>query len=56
VSGERESSLADPHGGPAATDLENKLEKHIFSAGKYFYRTYVKLKVGGKYVVDMIKY
>jgi hypothetical protein len=27
VSGERESSLADPHGGPAATDNERKLRE-----------------------------
>jgi hypothetical protein len=26
VSGERESSLADPHGGPAATGKQQKLE------------------------------
>jgi hypothetical protein len=25
VSGERESSLADPHGGPAATDMSGEL-------------------------------
>jgi hypothetical protein len=29
---------------------ENKLEKHLFSAWIYFYRTYVKLKVEGKYL------
>jgi hypothetical protein len=37
-------------------NYENKLEKQLFSSGKNFYRTYVKLKVEGKYVVDMIKY
>jgi hypothetical protein len=35
-------------------NVKNNVGKLLFSAGKYLYRTYVKLKVEEKYAVDII--